>query len=188
METTNKALYESDYCLWIEQQLALLKERRFDQVDTDRLAHDLKALALEEEHQLQRRFQALLSDLLIWQYHYDFRSYPQKCRIETQRDHIRDMLEDMPGLVHCQQALFDAAYQEAVYEAAIRNYVWLPDNFHVGLWTLNEVMDNQFWPEQWPNAAKLDDMDNLRKQPWFVQEILRAMDEWGVELPPKKVG
>ncbi len=59
-----------------------------------------------------------------------------------------------------------------------------PDNFHVGLWTLNEVMDNQFWPEQWPNAAKLDDMDNLRKQPWFVQEILRAMDEWGVELPP----
>ena len=38
--------------------------------------------------------------------------------------------------------------------------------------------------EQWPNAAELDDMDNLGKQPWFVQEILRAMDEWGVELPP----
>ncbi|WP_252177165.1 DUF29 domain-containing protein [Endozoicomonas sp. 4G] len=150
MGTTNKALYESDYCLWIEQQLALLKERRFDQIDAHWLAHNLKALATEEEHQLQRRFQALLSDLLIWQYHYDFRSYPQKCRVETQRDHIRDMLEYMPGLVHRQQALFDAAYKDAVYEAAI------------GYAVLDTDMSKKDFPENCPWI-----FDQIMQEDWL---------------------
>ena len=128
------------------------------------------------EQELQKRFAVLLTDLLVWQYEYDFRSYPQKCRIECQRNNIRDFLEEHPSMQECVPRLFSAAYKEAVYEAAIRSNHWF-DEFHAGLWTVDDVMNESFWPERWPVHAPADDLGNLRKQPWFQQEILRALDE-----------
>ncbi|UYM18671.1 hypothetical protein [Endozoicomonas euniceicola] len=43
--------------------------------------------------------------------------------------------------------------------------------------TVDDVLDNQFWPELWPIHARQDGLDDLRKQPWFVQEIRRAIDK-----------
>ena len=174
MDSSEKTLYNTDFYRWTQQQVDLLKTRP-EAVDQHRLAHELRQLAQEAEHELQKRFAVLLTDLLVWQYEYDFRSYPQKCRIESQRSHIRDFLNKHPSITSIIPQLFSTAYDEAVYETALRTHYWFTD-FHVGQWTVDDVLDNQFWPELWPIHAKQDGLNDLRKQPWFVQEIRRAID------------
>ena len=176
-------LSEQDYCQWAQEQAQRLAAGQTHRLDTTRLAQELRKLAQETEHQLQTRFGILLVDLLVWQYNYDFRSYPQKCRIETQRDDIQHLLYDNPGLKSRAPELFSAAYPDAIYEAALRTQHWFTE-FHTDLWTMDDVLDEQFWPELWPESAREDGFNHLRKQPWFQQEILRAIDEWGY-LPPE---
>ena len=176
-------LYETDFYRWAQQQTELLKAHRLGDLDRQYLAQELRLLAQEYEKELQKRFSVLLTDLLVWQFEYDFRSYPQKCRIRTQRDNIKALLSEHPSLGNIIPRVFSTAYEEAVYEAAIRTSHWFTD-FHTGLWTVEDVLDEDFWPERWPEHAKEDDLDNLRKQPWFQQEILRALDERGLLTPP----
>ncbi|MGI9282051.1 MAG: DUF29 domain-containing protein [Endozoicomonas sp.] len=173
-------LYHTDYYRWATRQTELLKAGHLNSIDKDLLAAELRKLAQGYEQELQKRFAVLLTDLLVWQYEYDFRSYPQKCRIDTHRENIKKLLNEEPSLKNCIPKLFTAAYEEAVYEAAIRTAYWFTD-FHTGLWSVEDVLNNNFWPELWPeNAAQ--ESGGLRQQPWFRQEIQRALAE-REELP-----
>ena len=134
------SLYHTDFYRWTQQQVDFLKHRP-DAVEKETLAHELRQLAQAYEHRLQKLLAVLLTDLLVWQYEYDFRSYPQKCRIELQRDRIRDFLKQHPSLASAVPELFSAAYEEAVYEAAVRTDY--PDtDFHTGQWTVDDVLSD----------------------------------------------
>ena len=42
-----RSLYERDFCLWLEQQSELLRERRFDELDLANLVEEIEAMGAE---------------------------------------------------------------------------------------------------------------------------------------------
>ena len=44
-----RSLYERDFCLWLEQQSELLRERRFDELDLANLVEEIEAMARRDK-------------------------------------------------------------------------------------------------------------------------------------------
>ncbi len=69
----DEALYERDFCLWLEQQAALLRERRFDELDLANLIEEIEAMARRTGGG-QNNLIVLLMHLLKYQYQPEQRS------------------------------------------------------------------------------------------------------------------
>jgi Domain of unknown function DUF29 len=44
-----QSLYERDFCLWLEQQAALLREGRFDELDVANLVEEIESMARKDK-------------------------------------------------------------------------------------------------------------------------------------------
>jgi hypothetical protein len=53
-----QSLYERDFYLWLEQQAALLRERRLDELDVANLLEEIEAMGRKDK-------KAIKSDLLV---------------------------------------------------------------------------------------------------------------------------
>ena len=121
-------LYETDYYRWIQQQKALLLERRFDQVDLDRLIEEIDDMGRSEPRALESHLVTLLLHLLKYQYQAfilnprlpepkEFRSWYDS--IDRARDDIVRLSKSSPHLKHEFNKALDSAYPYAK-KAAIR--------------------------------------------------------------------
>jgi hypothetical protein len=59
-------LYDQDFLAWTEQQAALLRAGRLDQLDLDNLAEELDAMGRGEWGELESRLELLLMHMLKW--------------------------------------------------------------------------------------------------------------------------
>ena len=62
------SLYDRDFLAWTEQQAALLRAGRPDQLDLDNLAEELDTMGRSEWSELENRLEALLMHMLKWDY------------------------------------------------------------------------------------------------------------------------
>jgi hypothetical protein len=53
------SLYDQDFLAWTEQQAALLRARRLDQLDLDNLAEELDTMGRSERGELENRLEVL---------------------------------------------------------------------------------------------------------------------------------
>ena len=58
------SLYEEDFTLWAERQGALLRARRFDELDLDNLVEEVEALARNDRREVESRAELILIHLL----------------------------------------------------------------------------------------------------------------------------
>jgi hypothetical protein len=58
------SLYEEDFPLWAERQGALLRARRFDELDLDNLIEEVEALARNDRREVESRAELILIHLL----------------------------------------------------------------------------------------------------------------------------
>jgi hypothetical protein len=58
------SLYEEDFPLWAERQGALLRARRFDELDLDNLVEEVEALARNDRREVESRAELILIHLL----------------------------------------------------------------------------------------------------------------------------
>jgi len=68
------SLYEEDYLAWIEQQVALLRAERTDDLDLGHLIEELEDLGRSEWRELENRLEALLAHMLKRDYQPEKRS------------------------------------------------------------------------------------------------------------------
>jgi hypothetical protein len=61
-------LYERDFYAWTQEQAALLRSGRLEQLDTEHLAEEIEALGRQERRELVNRLGILLGHLLKWQF------------------------------------------------------------------------------------------------------------------------
>ena len=63
-----QTLYEQDFYSWTQHHVALLKNSRFNEIDTANLIEELEGMAKKDERELISRLIILIAHLLKWQY------------------------------------------------------------------------------------------------------------------------
>jgi hypothetical protein len=139
-------LYERDFYSWALEQAALLRARRFVELDLENLTDEVESLARQEANELKGRYEALLTRLLRWGFQPEQRSHSWAGMIRRERHKTADHLAENPGLTPRCAELFGKAYKSARADAAIEA------NLPVGRfpaacpYTHEQAMDDAFWP------------------------------------------
>lgn len=161
-----KSLYEIDYYKWLEQQVFLLKNRDFEQLDLDNLLEELESSLMSCKRELRSYLNVLFLHLL--KYHYqktvlndpwveDRVAHLWLVSIINARSQIKLLLEENAHLKPVVAEIFPETYQMAK-RAAIKemnsharstaqrlNKDSFPDQCP---WTFEQTMDDDWLPEE----------------------------------------
>ncbi|MGK7898470.1 MAG: DUF29 domain-containing protein [Xenococcus sp. (in: cyanobacteria)] len=106
-------LYDQDYCLWIENTVEQLKQKKLDHVDWENLIEEITSLGKSEKNALKSNLRILLMHLLKWQYQPNKRSNSWTYTITEHSIRIQDAFEDSPSLKSYFADIFDSCYSSA---------------------------------------------------------------------------
>ena len=139
--------YDTDFMQWIDRTAELLRERKFDQLDIENLIEEVESLGRREKNALKSNLRILLIHLLKWQYQSHKRTSSWISTIAEHRNRIQDSLEDSPRLKNYCQEVFQKSYIAARKQASRETGLDI-DTFPVVCpYTVNQVLDSDFWPE-----------------------------------------
>lgn len=108
-----RARYEDDFYTWTVEQVDLLREGRFAEIDARNIAEELAGVGRSEYAKLWSALRVLLMHMLKWDQQPEFRSPSWVFSIREQRRRYTRLLRQSPGLA----ARRDEALQDA-YESA----------------------------------------------------------------------
>ena len=108
--------YESDVVAWANEQAALLRAGRFDQLDLANIAEEIEDVGKSEKRELASRIAVLLAHLLKWQYQPELRSSSWQRTLKTQRKAVAIHLGQVPSL---KPKLNDSEWLEIVWGDAV---------------------------------------------------------------------
>ena len=95
---SSRTRYEDDYYTWACEQVALLRARRFDEIDLDRVAEELEDLSKSEYSKLYSCLRVLLMHMLKWDQQPEHRTPSWIYSIREQRRRFDRLLKESPGL------------------------------------------------------------------------------------------
>jgi hypothetical protein len=141
------SLYETDYYAWTLRQAELLRGGNLAAADLQHLAEEIEDMGRNLKRELESRLKVLLAHLLKWQYQPGYRGNSWRYSIEEQRNELSDHLQDNPSLRAKLPEALARGYRNALMLAA-RETGLTKDRFPPGCpWTLEQVLDPDFWPE-----------------------------------------
>ena len=138
------ALYDSDIHAWTRQTAELLKRRRFEDIDVERLIEELESMGRRDRQELISRLKILLGHLLKWQYQPAHRCGSWRGSILEQRLRIRDLLQDSPSLKTFMPEAVAAAYADGAKLASQETGISL-DRFPEQLLFAPDVLLEDDW-------------------------------------------
>ena len=139
--------YEHDFYGWTQEQAALLKAGRLNELDIVNLIEEVETMGRSEKRALESRLTVLLLHLLKWQYQPVRRGRSWQLTIKTQRLEFLKVLRDNPGLKpSLDQCLVDA-YQIAVLRASEETALDESVFPEICPWTLADVIRQDFFPD-----------------------------------------
>ena len=142
------SLYRTDFPAWAYQQAALLKDRKFDQVDWDDLIEEIEDMGNRYHDRLLDKMKTLIAHLLKWQFQPERQGNSWRNTIRTQRDEIPDLFEDMPSLKTDldKPEWLQKAWQRSVKKASVETYKPVSDFPQQPIWTVEQILDENFFP------------------------------------------
>lgn len=142
----DSADYEADMVLWFEHQIALLRQRRFTELDLENLIEELESIVKHERRALESRLEVLLMHLLKCEFPPERMSKSWLRTLYEQRRRIERKLKDSPSLVPALAEVAEEAYPHAVQLAAIETGL-APSAFPAANpYTLAQLRDAGFVP------------------------------------------
>jgi hypothetical protein len=142
------ALYDRDFYAWTQEQAALLRSGQWDQLDIPNLVEEIEALGRQERRELVNRLGILVGHLLKWQFQPQQRSKSWTATIIEQRQEIQELIADNPSLKSYLVEAIEKAYQKGILLVAKETPLSLDDLPAQCPYTLDQVMDPNFYPEQ----------------------------------------
>ncbi len=139
-------LYERDFYAWTQEQAALLRSGRLDQLDVAHLAEEIEALGRQERRELVSRLGILLGHLLRWQFQPQLRGKSWRATISEQRRQIQRLLKESPSLKPELLAALPEAYQDGILLVVKETPLSEEDLPAECPYTLEQVMDLGFYP------------------------------------------
>jgi hypothetical protein len=158
MGTNMQCSYETDFAAWAEQQAMLLRLGKWEALDQEHLAEELEGLRRSEQNELEHRLEVLTIHLLKWRQWQEQPMYPDPRRgwrltILEQRRRLARLLHRSPSLRPSLVAVLSESYpyarriaHEALEDIGLRD-ITLPEDCP---WTVEQVLDDDFWPEAMP--------------------------------------
>jgi hypothetical protein len=142
-----KPLYERDFCLWVEEQVRLLKDGRIEQLDIDNLVEEIEDLGIGEKKAVKSNLVIVLLHLLKYQFQRRRRSWSWRASIVEHRQRLRDDLRTSPSLRGHAEGVFDEAYADAriraVAETGLAERTFPP----AAPYSLAQALDPDFLPD-----------------------------------------
>jgi hypothetical protein len=90
--------YKADVVAWANEQVALIRAGKLDQLDLANIAEEIEDVGKSEQRELASRMSVLLAHLLKWQYQPARQSKSWKYTLSTQRKEIAYVLMEAPSL------------------------------------------------------------------------------------------
>lgn len=138
--------YEQDLVLWYQDQIALLAERRFDELDVENLIEELRAAMVKERRELASRLRILLMHLLKCQFQHHRISGSWLGTLTEQRSEIETLLADSPSLRTTVMQVADKVYPVAARLAAHETRLAISVFPKSNPYSKDELLDYDFVP------------------------------------------
>jgi hypothetical protein len=113
-----RPLYDEDFALWIEEQVAALRAGDVATLDLQNLIEELEGLTKRDQRALGSQLKQIMAHLLKQQYQPRRASRSWQDSIENGREEIADILEQSPSLRGNLPTLMTKNYPRAVAQAA----------------------------------------------------------------------
>ena len=141
-------LYETDFYAWIEEQVFLLRQHQWSQLDLFNLIEEIESLGKQQRQELRNRLSVLIGHLLKWEYQPQCRSRSWLATIRVQRRDTLRLLKDNPSLKSFLEDVLSDAYENASDLAM--GETDLPEETFPKMcpYSLMEILDNCFYPGQ----------------------------------------
>lgn len=107
-------LYNDDFYAWTQEQVVLLRNQEWEQIDLPNLIEEIQSLGKQQRQELRNRLSVLLGHLLQWHYQPQYRSRSWLATIRIQRLDITELLEDNPSLKPYLEEVLGKAYLKGV--------------------------------------------------------------------------
>ena len=146
-------LYDRDFYTWTQRQAEALRRAGAERVNTsepidwDNLAEEVGDMGKSQARELYSRLAVLVLHLLKWRYQPDQRSSSWGGTIVEQRQQLRHLLEESPGLKPQRQKRFLDAYEDARELAAVETGLALTTFPADPPFSVEQALDADFWPE-----------------------------------------
>ena len=114
---SDTSLYDRDFYAWANQQAALLRAGRTQEVDLENVAEEIESMGRSEKRELISRLAVLLLHLLKWQFQPAHQGKSWQRTINEQRRKTLRHLDDNPSLRALLPEILANAYEDAVGEA-----------------------------------------------------------------------
>ena len=110
----NYPAYDADFAAWLDAQVSLLRERRFDELDLPNLIEEVEDVGKSEFRAFVSAIELILLHMLKWDYQPERQSRSWRNTIHAQRRAVHDILVDNPS------------YKARIAEAVRRAYNPVP--------------------------------------------------------------
>jgi Domain of unknown function DUF29 len=113
-----RPLYDEDFALWVEAQVAALRTGDVAALDVQNLTLELEGLTKRDERALGSQLKRIMAHMLKQRYQPQRASRSWEDSIENGREEIADILDQSPSLRRTLPGLMTKNYPRAVSQAA----------------------------------------------------------------------
>ncbi|MEM9275741.1 MAG: DUF29 domain-containing protein [Cyanobacteria bacterium P01_F01_bin.143] len=138
--------YATDYNLWTQQTVKLLREHRWQEIDLENLLEEIEYLGKRERRAITSQLIHLLLHLLKWQYQPQKRSDSWLDAIADSRLQIELALKDSPSLKAYPSEQLNKTYQRARQGASKQTGLPLPTFPEECPYLLESVLNEDWLP------------------------------------------
>ena len=141
--TLDAPLYDRDFALWVEQQVAALQRGDVAALDLENLVEELEGLTKRDERALGSQLKRIMAHMLKQQHQPGRATRSWQDSIRGAREQIADILDQSPSLRRRLPALMARNYPRAVAQAASETR--LPEDSFPGEppFTLDQVLGEE---------------------------------------------
>lgn len=145
---SRSAAYDEDLYTWSMEQAALLRAGRIAEADVLNIAEEIDDVGKQEYYRLESALRVLLTHMLKWDYQPKRRSRSWWSSITVQRNQIRDLLDDNPGLKPRLESAVSRAYRNGRVEASAQTRLGLKTSPVDCPYSWQDIMER---PVDWPD-------------------------------------
>jgi hypothetical protein len=91
-------LYETDILEWVEQQVYLIRQEKYHEVDWVNVIEEIQDLSKRERDRFLSSIRLIIQHLLKWEYQPEKRSKSWEITITRERNHLKRYLRNTPSL------------------------------------------------------------------------------------------
>jgi hypothetical protein len=138
-----KQLYETDFNLWIEKTIEIIKNRDIKNMDWENLLEEIEDMGASQKRSLDSYVQRLIEHILKLKYWYSERETNEKgwrSKVVNFRNRINRLLKKNPSLKNYLTSEYIDNYQDAI--AAMSEKFDIPDDSMI---SVNEIMKKDYF-------------------------------------------